>query len=217
MPRTRRHGSSTPPSVESYPQSRRSVKSQGTPSRCGARCLCTQAGCASVTVKRTAAPSLYRVLIPAKDLEQSRVFYESLLATRSRLVGGGRVYFDCGPVILGVLEYSTASVQKFPKPAEALYFATHHLEEVFQRASKLGCLTPGLLHDDPSSPLGEIVVRPWGERSFYADDPSGNPLCFVDANTLFKGSPHQVATLRRRYDPTPRRSRARSSARKRME
>jgi len=31
------------------------------------------------------------------------------------------------------------------------------------------------------------VERPWGERSFYAVDPFGNPLCFVDQKTLFTG------------------------------
>ncbi len=34
---------------------------------------------------------------------------------------------------------------------------------------------------------GEVVRRPWGERSFYAYDPWGNGLCFVDENTLFTG------------------------------
>jgi uncharacterized glyoxalase superfamily protein PhnB len=33
----------------------------------------------------------------------------------------------------------------------------------------------------------EIEIRPWGERSFYARDPFGNPLCFVDETTLFTG------------------------------
>jgi hypothetical protein len=37
------------------------------------------------------------------------------------------------------------------------------------------------------TPAGEIVKRPWGERSFYAIDPTGNKLCFVDAATLFTG------------------------------
>ena len=31
------------------------------------------------------------------------------------------------------------------------------------------------------------TTRPWGERSFYLRDPFGNPLCFVDAATLFTG------------------------------
>ena len=32
------------------------------------------------------------------------------------------------------------------------------------------------------------VMFGWGERSFYVRDPFGNPLCFVDADTLFTGS-----------------------------
>lgn len=146
-------------------------------------------------MKRTGVPRLYRILIPAKNLNRSRRFYESLLSTRGRSVAGGRIYFDCGPVILGVLDYSGVSASKISTPRESLYFATNELEGVFCRARTLGCLDPGLLHDDPSSPLGEIVIRPWGERSFYAHDPAGNPLCFVDERTLFIGTPSQVAAL----------------------
>lgn len=36
-------------------------------------------------------------------------------------------------------------------------------------------------------PLGEIARRPWGERSFYATDPFGNPLCFVGRDSVFRG------------------------------
>ena len=36
-------------------------------------------------------------------------------------------------------------------------------------------------------PIVEIVKRPWGELSFYAEDPWGNGLCFVDEKTLFTG------------------------------
>jgi len=34
---------------------------------------------------------------------------------------------------------------------------------------------------------GEIKVQPWGERSFYAEDPWHNPLCFVEAGTIYPG------------------------------
>jgi catechol 2,3-dioxygenase-like lactoylglutathione lyase family enzyme len=148
-------------------------------------------------VNRATAPRIFRVLLPARNLNQSRRFYEALLSVRGRSVGGGRIYFDCGPVILGILDYSSVSASQLTPPTEALYLATNDLDGVFHRARKLRCLTPGLLHDDPSNPLGEVVVRPWGERSFYAEDPSGNPLCFVDAKTLFTGTPRQVAALRR--------------------
>lgn len=147
-------------------------------------------------MRRAGTPRLFRVLLPARDLERSRRFYESLLSSRGRRVAQGRWYFDCGPVLLGILDYSAPGAHPTP-PTEAVYFATRDLEGVYRRARTLDCLAPGLLHDDPSSPLGEIVVRPWRERSFYVDDPSGNSLCFVDARTLFTGSRQQVARLSR--------------------
>ncbi|MFZ0892565.1 MAG: VOC family protein [Thermoplasmata archaeon] len=150
-------------------------------------------------MKRNQPPRIYRILLQARNLTRSRRFYESLLSIRGRLVGGGRIYFDCGPILLGILDYSSVPRTKVTTPTEALYFATSDLESVHRRARRLRCLTSGLLHDDPSSPLGEIVVRPWGERSFYAEDPSGNPLCFVDERTLFTGTPQQVAALRRAH------------------
>jgi len=39
--------------------------------------------------------------------------------------------------------------------------------------------------DVHGSPAGAIAVRPWGERSFYAVDPFGKRLCFVDERTKF--------------------------------
>ena len=155
-------------------------------------------------MSKRGAPRLFRVLLPAKDLNRSRHFYESLLSTRGRSVSGGRVYFDCGPVILGILDYASARSSRFTPPTEALYLATDDLEGVSRRARRWGCLERGLLHGDASSPLGEIRVRPWGERSFYAVDPSGNPLCFVDASTLFTGTRAQVAAMRRHFGPRRR-------------
>lgn len=148
-------------------------------------------------MSRIPSPQLFRVLVPSNDLAESRRFYETLLAVPGRLVAPGRIYFDCGSVVLGILDYSRIGDRGNP-PTEAFYFATRDLRGVHQRAASLGCLSKGLLHDDASSPLGGIVVRPWGERSFYADDPSGNPLCFVDERTLFTGTPSQVAALEER-------------------
>lgn len=140
---------------------------------------------------------IFRILLKAKNLRQSRRFYESLLATRGRPVADGRVYFDCGPVILGILDYSRRGKANLRVPTEAVYFATNSLEAVHRRARRLHCLSRELLHGDPAQPAGEVVLRPWGERSFYAEDPTGNPLCFVDDRTLFRGTPGQVAALSR--------------------
>ncbi len=60
---------------------------------------------------------------------------------------------------------------------EHLYFAVSDLEAVFVRAKSADC----------KELEAEIKSRPWGERSFYAVDPFGNPICFVDEKTVFTG------------------------------
>lgn len=142
------------------------------------------------------APRVFRVLLPANDLKAARRFYEELLGVPGRPVAEGRIYFDCGPVIVGILDYSSVPKSDRPRPAEAVYFAVTNLEGVHERARRIGCLSHELLHGDVTSPMGEIRVRPWGERSFYAEDPSGNPLCFVDETTQFTGTPAQIEALR---------------------
>ena len=68
---------------------------------------------------------------------------------------------------------------------EAAPFAVRaDLAEAHRRARALKCLSKGDVHGESA---GDIVVRPWGERSFYAFDPFGNPICFVDARTVFTG------------------------------
>jgi hypothetical protein len=114
-------------------------------------------------------------------------------------VAPGRVYFDCGSVILGILDYSSPVGTGFPRGAEAVYLVTEDIEEMHRRARELGCTSTELLHGDPASPLGTIAVRPWGERSFYVEDPSGNSLCFVAAGTEFTGTPEQIRALERAH------------------
>lgn len=142
-----------------------------------------------------ARTGIFRILLQARDLAESQRFYEALLGTPGRLVAPGRVYFDVGPVILGVLDYSKAPAGDRSTPTESIYIATNELESVHQRARRLACLSTETLHGDPTQPIGSIVVRPWGERSFYLSDPSGNPICFVDASTVFTGTPEQVKAL----------------------
>jgi catechol 2,3-dioxygenase-like lactoylglutathione lyase family enzyme len=147
--------------------------------------------------RRPTTPAIFRILLPARDLARSRRFYERLLATPGRVVAPGRVYFDAGPVLLGILDFSRVPRRRHPRPTESVYFSTPQLDRVHARAGRLGCLAEGVLHGDAHSPLGRPVVRPWGERSFYVEDPSGNSLCFVEAGTEFTGSRAQVAALRR--------------------
>lgn len=129
---------------------------------------------------------LYRVIMPAGDLEVSRHFYATLLGQPGMQISGGRHYFRCGAVVLAV--YSPASDGDPTTPHANfghLYFAVDDLEAHFERAKTLDCLDPAI--GDGGLPMGAIATRPWGERSFYAQDPFGNPLCLVDAATLFIG------------------------------
>jgi len=113
------------------------------------------------------------------DLEAAHRFYGELLGQEGRPQMGRRVYFEAGAVTLQVVQ-----AQAPQTAAKALYFLTADLDGVHARARSLGCLSAEAVHGEPG---GEPVVRPWGERSFYADDPWGNPLCFVQAGTVYEG------------------------------
>jgi catechol 2,3-dioxygenase-like lactoylglutathione lyase family enzyme len=128
-------------------------------------------------------PKVFRVILEVSDLDKTTAFYSKLLGIQGRRIRGGRHYFDCGMVILGLLDVSLGGKSPSPIP-EYLYFAVSNLEEMHSRAGALGCLSKEEVHEESAA---EIVVRPWGERSFYAEDPWGNGLCFVDEKTLFTG------------------------------
>ena len=129
------------------------------------------------------APTLYRIILQVDNLDKAEEFYGTLLDDRGRRIPrGSRHYFDCGPVILALVDVTSESEPK-PLP-DYIYFSVNDLEAVYQRARELGCLSTEDVHGESA---GEIVKRPWGERSFYAYDPWGNGLCFVDENTLFTG------------------------------
>ena len=92
---------------------------------------------------------------------------------------GRRVYFEAGGVTLQVVQVTPPHIA-----AKALYFLTEDLDGLHARAAALACLSPEPVHGEPG---GQPAVRPWGERSFYADDPWGNPQCFVQAGTVYEG------------------------------
>lgn len=130
-------------------------------------------------------PSLFRVTLQVSDLDKAAEFYSKLLGTKGRRIHGARHYFDCGPVILAVLDPTARRVKAKPIP-DYVYFTVKNVKVVHARAKKLKCLSKEEFHDQKA---GAVVVRPWGERSFYADDPFGNGLCFVDSKTVFTGRP----------------------------
>ena len=130
------------------------------------------------------APTLYRIILQVDNLDQAEEFYGKLLGDRGRrLPRAFRHYIDCGPVILALVDVTADNAKPQPLP-DYIYFAVNDVEAVYGRARELGCLSSEDVHGENA---GDLVKRPWGERSFYAHDPWGNGLCFVDENTLFTG------------------------------
>jgi predicted enzyme related to lactoylglutathione lyase len=130
------------------------------------------------------APRLFRIILQVDDLDQAEEFYGKLLGDSGRRIPyASRHYIDCGPVILALVDPSIDGEKAKPQP-DYIYFAVDNIEEVYARAKELNCLAAENVHGAAS---GEIVKRPWGELSFYANDPWGNGLCFVDSTTLFTG------------------------------
>ncbi len=129
---------------------------------------------------------LFRVILPVSDIERAARFYAVVLGLPGERVSPGRHYFDCGGTILACFDPQADGDGYDPKPnPEEFYFSVDDLEATYAAAAKAGAtLRKGDVHGDPA---GKIATRPWGERSFYAQDPFGNKICFVDRSTLFTG------------------------------
>ena len=135
-------------------------------------------------------PRLFRVILPVDDLEAAARFYATLLDSTGMRISAGRHYFMCGAVILALYDPRADGDARTPRPNfDHVYFAVADLEATYRRAQQLGGLSRET--GDGGLPMGAIARRPWGERSFYLEDPFGNPLCFVDEATVFKGPQSQ--------------------------
>lgn len=130
---------------------------------------------------------LYRVIVPVADIEQAAAFYGAILETTGRRVSPGRHYFDCEGTLLACFDPKADGDRRPARPnPEHIYLAVDDLEACFERCRGAGAkLDPGKLSSGGN--LGEIALRPWGERSFYIFDPFDNPVCFVDRTTVFTG------------------------------
>lgn len=129
----------------------------------------------------TDVPKLFRVTVEVGNLDEAASFYARLFATSGKRHPGARHYFDCGGVIVAVLDPTQGGLSPTAGP-KSLYFAVKDIEAAHQRAKELDALAPYKVHGEPA---GAITERPWGERSFYVVDKWGNDLCFVEDGTLY--------------------------------
>ncbi len=132
-------------------------------------------------------PNLYRVILPVSDIDRATEFYEAILGNPGTRVSGGRHYFECDGTILACVDSRADGDDDDFKPnPQELYFAVDELEAAHEACKKAGAtMSAGVIHGDPA---GQIVTRPWGERSFYIEDPFGNKISFVDRATVFTGA-----------------------------
>jgi len=131
--------------------------------------------------RKTETPKIFRVTLEVSNIDEAAVFYAKLLGTEGKRHPGARHYFDCGGVILSLLDPTTGGLTPTPGP-KSLYFAVGDLKAAHTRALGLKALAPYKVHGEPA---GTVTKRPWGERAFYVVDPWGNDLCFVEEGTLY--------------------------------
>ena len=132
-------------------------------------------------------PHLYRVILPVSDIERAAAFYGAILGDWGRRVSPGRHYFDCEGTILACFDPRADGEGRAAEPnPELIYFAVSDLAGTYEACRAAGA---GFPEGAPPGvgPLGRIAKRPWGEESFYASDPFGNPICFVARATVFTG------------------------------
>jgi len=121
---------------------------------------------------------LFRVILPAGDMERSVRFYARVLDDAGERVAPTRHCFHCGAVILAIVDPKgeRPDAEARPNP-DHVYFAVPDPAAMHARVRAAGAQW---VED-------RVRRRDWGERSFYARDPAGNPICFVDERTAFTG------------------------------
>lgn len=127
------------------------------------------------------APQLFRISLEVSNLERARAFYEDLLGIKGRKVLDAQLHFDCGAAVLQVVDVSALGPAH--PCARSVHFLVPNVDAVHKRARKLKCLSIELVQNKPG---GAVYQRPWGEKSFYVDDPWFNSICFVESGTELK-------------------------------
>src|SRR3989442_4778244 len=91
--------------------------------------------------RRTETPKIFRITLEVSNLDEAAAFYARLLGNKGKRHPGARHYFDCGGVILAVLDPTAGGLTPTAR-AYALYFAVRDLAAVETPAPLLTALLP---------------------------------------------------------------------------
>ena len=128
---------------------------------------------------------LYQVSLGVENIDKAESFYRQLLGTAGQRKGAGGVHFKCGELVLIChLSKQSADLARAAATATHLLFVVADLEALFGQAKTAGCASM----DD------QVTHLPWGDRSFSVTDPFGNPLSFIDVETMKQRSGEKFAT-----------------------
>lgn len=125
-------------------------------------------------------PRLFRLIQPVEDIETAAAFYRQVLGAPGERIAANRHYFECGGVVLACVEAPMEHREpRALRDPRIVYLTVEDVDATFQLVR---LASPRRIDD-------AIATQFWGERSFYAEDPFGNPLCFVQDGTEFTGGP----------------------------
>ncbi|MEZ6143760.1 MAG: dephospho-CoA kinase [Zavarzinella sp.] len=125
-------------------------------------------------------PRLFRVILPVSDISAAERLYSHLFGQAGVRVSPGRHYFTLGNLVVAC--YDAVADGDEPMPA----MPTHHGWQYYFSVEGLAAF------ETKAAQLGMEITQPatqmpWGETAFYAKDPFGNQVCFVEQSTIFVG------------------------------
>jgi catechol 2,3-dioxygenase-like lactoylglutathione lyase family enzyme len=131
-------------------------------------------------------PRLFRTVLPVDDLAAADRFWSHVLELEIDPVVPTRHYLQTSGCILALVDPREHGRSHAANP-DVTYFRVADGERTYARAREAGAR---FFQDDHHK--AGLAQRAWGDTSFYAIDPAGNPVCFID-DRQSKPCPHPEA------------------------
>ncbi|MCB0283430.1 MAG: VOC family protein [Calditrichaeota bacterium] len=124
---------------------------------------------------------LVKIVVPVSDIEQAAKFYFNIFGIKGSRVSAGQHFFNLDDCILEcydpLADGDSLGQGWMHHENQYICFAVKNLDATFIRVKNIS----------DAELESEIHQKEWGERLFYARDPFGNPICFIDEKTVFYG------------------------------